>query len=132
MQQPDWGLEMHKSTVLAAIVALIAGLHAPGSAAQFITAGRLVSFCDGTFRGEANANPTFYTVCLSYLTAVADATITHAERGAMSPQICPPPGLDNEALRRIFLERVQQRPDEWEVSASIHALDAFSNAWPCP
>ena len=49
----------------------------------------------------------------------------------MPAQICLPPGMDNEALRRTFLERVQQRPEEWEVSASIHALDAFSKAWPC-
>ena len=122
---------MHKTRLKIAIAALLtAALGGPASA-EFITAGRMVSLCDATHRGESNENATFYVACLSYLTAVKDASLTLAERGDMPARICPPPTTESEALRHTFLQQVKDRPDDWELSASEHALDAFREAWPC-
>lgn len=124
-------MTMKKTTLTAWLAALVLVTITTAPRAQFITGERLIQFCDGTYRDEANANPTFYTVCLSYLSAIADATTTLTEAKAMQPQICFPAGVENEQLRRAFVRQMHERPEGWHLAASAQALDAFRHHWPC-
>jgi len=121
-----------RQTVACCLAALLTmALASQASAQQFIAGSRLIEFCDGTYRGEANANATFYTVCLSYLSATADATVTLASAGAMPDLICLPAGVENERLREVFVRSMREHPEHSELSASNVALNAFRNEWPC-
>ena len=121
-----------KTTKLTAwLAALMLMTIATAPRAQFITGERLIEFCDGTYRGEANPNATFYTVCLSYLSAIPDATTTLTDTKAIQPLICFPTGVENEQLRRVFVRQMHAQPEGWHQAASSQALQAFHEQWPC-
>ena len=101
------------------------------STAYFKVGDDLKASCEGTAAGEPNASTAEYLLCLGYLQAVVDTDATFDEWGDAARKACVPQGVTSSALRQVFLEWINERPDYLHFSAASLALTAFSESWPC-
>ena len=114
---------------LAAMSTATAGTAAP--TAYFKVGDDLKASCEATAAGEKNASTAEFLLCLGYLQAVVDTDATFAEWGNVARQACIPQGVTSSQLRQVFLEWLNERPDQLRFSAASLALTAFSEFWPC-
>lgn len=101
------------------------------STAYFKIGDDLKASCDGTAAGEPNASTAEYLLCLGYLQGVVDTDATLAEWGETPRQACIPRGVTSSRLRQVFLQWLNEHPDQLRFSAASLALAAFSESWPC-
>ncbi len=122
------GLMFAPAILIAALVALLlAGCSGcatdlptqrshSAAGAQWIDAGHLADIC--AVDGRA---------CVAYLAATDDLIIV----GAGRRPYCAPSKITLSALRAAFLDFVDAHPDARSYPATLIALSAWSEAWPC-
>lgn len=112
---------------IAALVLLVA---AQRGAANYYTGNDIMRLCENTGPSESGANLAKNNQCLSYLFGISDAFAT-LQRMGFKPVVCLPLGTEGEQLRRVFLRFMRQRPELWQYPATLMALEAYNNTWPC-
>ncbi len=114
------------------VLALILLWPGMGYGALGYSGNQMMVFCDGTFKGEPNANSVIAGVCIGYLRGIWGATYVWQETGLLTPKrICVPEDVSVEQLRQVFLDYMHQNPEAWGRPVEPHVVIAIKEAWPC-
>jgi hypothetical protein len=83
-------------------------------AALAMTGNELLVLCNGTSKGEANADAAKYSTCTNFLYNASD----------------PPSWASDERLRQVWLAYVQKHPEELSWDAGTSVINAYTGAFP--